>query len=273
VARIDDAGRGAETTPPRPAVLADVDAAQGPVQADATSPPDPPSPAAETKAGRGKSLPLWQEVLVLLVTALVLAVVVKTFFVQAFFIPSGSMEPALNVNDRILVQKVSYWTGDVERGDIVVFDDPGGWLSAAEQLKPANGVQRALEVFGLFPTGGHLVKRVIGIGGDHVRCCNRDGDVVVNGVALDEAYLPKGMNPSDTPFNERVPAGDLWVMGDNRDFSSDSRSHTGGPGGGFVPEDNVTGKVWAIVWPSSRLELIDRPEVFDSTAFDAKPAP
>ncbi|MBA2456341.1 MAG: signal peptidase I [Nocardioidaceae bacterium] len=218
-------------------------------------------------------MPLWQEVLVLLVTALVLAVVVKTFFVQAFFIPSGSMEPALNVNDRILVQKVSYWTGDVERGDIVVFDDPGGWLSAAEQLKPANGVQRALEVFGLFPTGGHLVKRVIGIGGDQVVCCNRNDDVVVNGVALDEAYLPKGINPSDTEFDVTVPAGHLWVMGDNRDFSSDSRSHTGGPGGGFVPEDNVTGKVWAIVWPSSRLELIDRPEVFDRTAFDAKPAP
>jgi signal peptidase I len=225
-------------------------------------------PPARRRRSKRKSLPWWQEMLVLLGTALVLAVVVKTFFVQAFYIPSGSMEPTLNVNDRILVQKVSYWNGDVHRGDIVVFDDPGGWLGQEAQVQPHNTVQRALELFGLFPTGGHLVKRVIGVEGDHVRCCDRHGDIVVNGVPLDESYLPKRVHPSDSDFDVTVPEDHLWVMGDNRGASSDSRAHTGAPGAGFVAVDDVVGKVWAIVWPGSRLRLVDRPEVFDDAALD-----
>ncbi len=265
MARVEDDGRGSETPPPRSSVSSEVAGPPGVTTRRGSS-------AAEPGARKRKNLPWWQEVLVLLVTALVLAVVVKTFFVQAFYIPSGSMEPTLNVNDRILVQKVSYWAGDVHRGDIVVFDDPGGWLAKEEQVQAHNLLQRTLERFGLFPTGGHLVKRVIGIGGDHVRCCDRRGDIVVNGVALDEDYLPRLTNPSDTDFDVTVPPDRLWVMGDNRAFSSDSRAHTGAPGGGFVPADDVVGKVWAVVWPGSRLQLVQRPDVFDNAALDEVPA-
>lgn len=216
-----------------------------------------------------KSLPLWQEVIVLLGLALVLAIVVKVFFVQAFFVPSVSMEPTFVQQDRILVQKWSYWAGDVERGDIVVFDDPGGWLAARESQQPSNLVQRGLEAFGLYPTGGHLVKRVIGVAGDQVECCDAQGRVSVNGVALDETgYLMPGVRPSEQTFEVEVPDDALWVMGDNRPQSGDSRLHLGDPGGGFVPVDGVVGKVWAIVWPFGRTEILDRPDVFADPALD-----
>ena len=148
-------------------------------------------PKSSSKGRRKKPLPVWQEVILLLVTAFVLALVVKTFFVQAFYIPSGSMEPTLQVDDKILVQKISYWTGEIKRGDIAVFDDPGGWLRQGQGNAPRNVVQQGLEMVGLYPSGGHLVKRVIGIGGDTVKCCNRAGMIVVNGVALKEDYLPE----------------------------------------------------------------------------------
>jgi len=221
-------------------------------------------------AHRRKSLPLWQEVILLLGLALVLAIVVKAFFVQAFFVPSVSMEPTFVKQDRILVEKWSYWSGDVERGDIVVFDDPGGWLGPAESQQPSNLAQQALEAFGLYPTGGHLVKRVIGVAGDEVRCCNAKGQIVVNGVALDESdYLMPGVRPSEQTFDVEVPEDSLWVMGDNRPQSGDSRLHIGAPGGGFVPVDGVVGKVWAIVWPPDRTEILDKPEIFDDPALDA----
>lgn len=217
------------------------------------------------RSSKRTSLPLWQETLILLVTALVLAVVVKTFFVQAFYIPSGSMEPTLEINDRILVEKVSYWSGDIERGDVVVFDDPGGWLDPTQSEQPHNAVQRALEIFGLFPTGGHLVKRVIGVGGDRITCCDQEGRLRVNGTALSEPYLedPKA-SPED--FEVRVPPGHLWVMGDNRANSADSRAHMGEPGGGFLPVEDVLGRAWVVVWPWERVGTIDDPATFDSLA-------
>ncbi len=204
-----------------------------------------------------KALPLWQEALLLLVSALVLALLVKTFLVQAFYIPSGSMETTLDTNDRILVQKVSYWTGDVERGDIVVFDDPDGWLGPGDGQPAVHGVQRALSLIGLYPTGGHLVKRVIGVGGDRVQCCDSQGLISVNGEPVDETYLPRRMAPSLSPFDVTLPADKLWVMGDNRPGSSDSRAHLGTPGGGFVPTEDVVGRVWTVVWPWSRLQVVD----------------
>jgi signal peptidase I len=202
----------------------------------------------------------------LLGIALLLAVVIKALFMQAFYIPSGSMNDTLVFNDRILVQKVSYWGGgEPARGDIVVFSDPGGWLDASQGPRPGNPITKGLEFVGLFPTGGHLVKRVIAVGGDTVQCCDKQGRVSVNGTALKErAYLAPGTRPSLTTFKQKVPEGYLWVMGDNRAESADSRVHLGDPGGGFVPVDNVVGKVFAVVWPLGHFKLVERPQTFEA---------
>lgn len=232
---------------------------------------DAPFPDRARKRGSKKpkkSLPLWQETTLLLVIALGLAVVIKMFFIQAFYIPSPSMEPEFIKNDRILVQKMSYWgDGTPQRGDIVVFKDPGDWLSAAESSPPKNAVIKVLERVGLYPTGGHLVKRVIGVGGDRVVCCDADGRVTVNGTPLhEESYLPKGTKPSLTKFDVRVKPGHLWLMGDNRGDSWDSRGHMGSPGGGFVADNLVVGKVFALVWPWNRAEWVRRPATFNDVA-------
>jgi signal peptidase I len=222
-----------------------------------------------TRTRRSRSVPFWAETLLLLVAALLVSAVVKTFFVQMFFVPSGSMRPLFVDDDRIVVQKVSYWAGEVHRGDVVVFDDPGGrWLgpAGAPRLTP---VQRTLSAVGLYPTGGHLVKRVIGVGGDRVVCCDGRNRITVNGVPLSErSYIARGADPSDRPFDVTVPEGRLWVMGDNRSNSEDSRFHQQLPGGGTVPEDGVVGKVWAIVWPLGRAHLVHRPSTFDDPRLD-----
>jgi signal peptidase I len=209
-----------------------------------------------------KHLPVWQESILLVVTALLMAVIVKGFFLQAFYIPSQSMEPGLLVNDKILVQKVSYWFGSPHRGDVVVFDDPGGWLGQAETITAHNPVQKGLELIGLFPTGGHLIKRVVGVGGDRVVCCDSAGRLSVNGTALDESYLMGGAPMDGQKFDVEVPDGHLWVMGDNRGNSADSRVHLGDPGGGFVAEEQVVGKAWLRVWPLNRMGLVRDPDTF-----------
>lgn len=212
-----------------------------------------------------RHMPVWQESILLVVTALIMAVIVKGLFVQAFYIPSQSMEPALHVNDKILVQKVSYWFGSPHRGDVVVFDDPGGWLGPGDATVARNPVQRGLELIGLFPTGGHLIKRVIGVGGDRVVCCDARGRLTVNGTSLDEPYLLSEPGPTgDQKFDVKVPDGHLWVMGDNRGNSADSRVHTGDPGGGFVDADEVVGKAWVRVWPMNRLAVIRDPNAFSA---------
>ena len=203
----------------------------------------------------------WQESLLLLVLALVTSIVVKTFFAQMFFVPSASMRPELMEDDRILVEKISTWDGEVERGEVVVFQDPGGWLGATPE---PTGAQALLSLVGLYPDGGHLVKRVIAVGGDTVACCGRRGRLTVNGQPLDEkAYLHRDVAPSQRDFEVVVPDDAVWVMGDNRSNSQDSRFHMNDPGRGAVPVENVVGKVWAIVWPTDRLEELDIPGTFE----------
>jgi signal peptidase I len=224
-----------------------------------------PDGAAEASSAprKRKHLPASLEAVVLLALALLLALGIKTFLVQMFFVPSESMEPLFIKNDRIMVEKWSYWGAPVQRGDVVVFADRDHWLAPAPPLNP---VQKALSTIGLYPTGGHLVKRVIGIGGDRVACCDAKGRVTVNGRPLDEgAYVKKGSRPSDRPFSVRVPKGRLWVMGDNRSNSEDSRFHRNLPGNGSIAESAVVGKVWAIVWPISRWDHIETPDTFGRT--------
>ena len=212
--------------------------------------------------GERKRMSWWQETFLLLAVALVTSVLVKALFVQMFFVPSASMRPELIEDDRILVEKISSWDGQVERGDVVVFEDPGGWLGATPE---PTGLQEFLSLIGLYPEGGHLVKRVVALGGDRVACCNRGGRITVNGTPLrEEDYLRKGVSPSDRRFDVTVPADAVWVMGDNRSNSQDSRFHLADPGQGSVPLDNVVGRVWAIVWPRERMELLRSPAGYES---------
>lgn len=238
-----------ERTPSRPAVTED---------------PEPADSRSSARRRQDNQLPLWQELILLLGIALVLAVVIKAFFMQAFYIPSGSMNDTLVQNDRILVEKPSYWGGgSPERGDIVVFSDPGGWLDPTDERTANSPVAKSLEFFGLYPTGGHLVKRVIGVGGDEVACCDEAGRVTVNGVPLNEkSYLAPGEQPSLIDFDVKIQPGFLWVMGDNRSNSADSRVHLGDPGGGMVPVGDVVGKVFAVVWPAGNAKVVRRPATF-----------
>ncbi len=226
------------------------------------------------------ALPLWLESILLLGFALLLAVGVKTFFLQAFYIPSQSMEPGLVENDRILVQKVSYWGGDSpQRGDVVVFKDPGGWLNSVDSATPDNLVIKAMSKIGLYPTGGHLVKRVIGVGGDTVTCCDDQGRLMVNGEPIDEPYIrmPDAgcAGPMVTQCGEDwssgvIPEGHVFVMGDNRAWSADSSHHLCKPsetdcvgGDAYVPVDLVVGKVFVLLWPASHFTWIGTADAFE----------
>ncbi len=209
-----------------------------------------------------RHIPVWQESILLVVIAVLMAIVVKAFLVQAFYIPSGSMEPTMVENDKLLVQKVSYWRGDVQRGDIVVFEDPGGWLPPEDAGGAGNVAQQLLEKVGLFPGGGHLIKRVIGVGGDTVVCCS-DGKLTVNGTKIDEPYLFDETSTAQTPFDVAVPEGRLWVMGDNRGNSSASPQHMTDPGRGTIAESSVVGRAWLRLWPLGRAGFIDGTSSFD----------
>ncbi len=228
-----------------------------------------------------RTLPIWAETGVLLVLAVVLALIIKTFFVQAFYIPSSSMRPGLVVDDRILVQKVSYWFGGTpQRGDAVVFDDPGGWLGPDEDAPPTSLLTSGLARIGLYPTGGHLVKRVVGVAGDVIECCDDEGHLMVNGVAVDETgfiahqTLCAGPMPGGGACDWTagpVPEGELFVMGDNRSQSADSSVRLCpadprgcDPAGAYVPVDLVVGKVAAIAWPPGHASVLSRPDAYDA---------
>ena len=216
-----------------------------------------------------------REIAGILIASILVSLFIKTFVVQAFFGPSGSMEPTLHgctgcLNDRLLVNKQTSLMGGVHRGDVVVFRDPGGWLPQSTASASPNRAHEALVFIGLAPTSNenNLVKRVIGVGGDTVE--GRGGKVYVNGSELNEPYVFPGDTPSPTDFRVTVPADSLWVMGDHRSDSSDSRSHRADTGKGFIPVGDVVGRAFVIVWPLGRAGGLERPATFDRWATDGR---
>ncbi|WP_425470070.1 signal peptidase I [Streptomyces tateyamensis] len=221
---------------------------------------------AKRAARRGRRS-LLRELPIIAVVALLIALALKTFFVQVFVIPSGSMEQTIQIGDRVLVDKLTPWFGSTpHRGDVVVFKDPGGWLENEHRTSTdgplARGVKEAFGYVGLLPSDNEqdLIKRVIGVGGDTVVCCDPQGRITVNGTPIAEPYLAPGNPPSRNPFRVTVPQGRLWVMGDHRDLSADSRYHMDQPGGGTVPVENLIGRAFMIAWPLGRWQSISRPD-------------
>lgn len=181
----------------------------------------------------------------------VLVALIRAFLVQSFVIPSGSMEPTLMVGDRVLVSRIDYRGGSVQRGDVVVFDGSGVFdPEPAPARSTLAGVGRGIaKAFGVPVGSKDYVKRVIGLPGDRVVCCDAEQRITVNGTPLTEPYVAPDDTPSDVRFDITVPEGRLWVMGDHRSDSADSRAHLGDPGGGMVPLTNVVGRVVAVWWP------------------------
>src|ERR1700722_11669354 len=267
---------------PRPQQDAGRPAGAGPDSGEPPGPDEGPEPARSRPARS-----LLVELPVLIVAALVIALVVKSFVVQAFFIPTGSMQNTLEIGDKVLVNKLVYHFRGIEPGDIVVFDGDGTWNAAPAEAAAGSAPARLYDdtigklfssVRDLFGTPlGQVdyVKRVIGVPGDHVRCCTAQGLVTVNGVPLHEqSYLYPGNAANSAPpgipahFNVTVPPGYLWVLGDHRDVSDDSRGHEADPGGGMVLEREVIGRAFVIVWPPSRWQILRIPATFGQPGVD-----
>ncbi len=195
----------------------------------------------------------FRDLLLILLIGCTASFILKTFLVRTFYIPSQSMENTLRVNDRIMVNQLVPGLADLRHGDIVVFEDPGGWLNVRSEpdMNPARWLLQAIG-FVAMDSDNHLVKRVIGLPGDHVECCNALGQLMVNGVAVEEPYLslPTADSPaSGVEFDVVVPEDSLWVMGDSRYRSADSRFNMRPPSNGFVPYDRVIGRAFLVNWP------------------------
>lgn len=235
---------------------------------------DTPDEPASAPAGKRRKH-FWRELLVIVVVAAVLTLVVKAFVAQVYKIPTGSMENTLQINDRVLVNKLVYHFRSIDRGDIVVFSGQDSW--GPDAPPPSNnGFVRlwddVLSDIGLQSSQTYYIKRVIGLPGDKVACCT-DGKVTVNGVPLTEtSYLYPGDAPSFPFKTVTVPAGHLWVMGDHRGDSDDSRYHNSDQGGGAIPENEVVGRAFLIIWPPSQFRDLPIPSTFDQAALHAGPA-
>jgi signal peptidase I len=246
----------------------------------------PPAEGSESAAGpesgagpaAGRRKKSWRLLMTIVVSAIILMLLIKAFVVQVYRIPSASMEDTLLTGDRVLVNKLVYHFRGIDRGDIVVFSGQGSWgttTGAPDPAPPSNPVLRAVDGvladIGVYSTQTYYIKRVIGLPGDHVACCT-NGKMTVNGVPLDEtSYLFPGAGPSDRPFNVTVPPGRLWVMGDNRAISDDSREHlfSGYPKDGTVPENEVAGRAFLIIWPLSQFGDLPIPATFQQAALHA----
>lgn len=195
--------------------------------------------------------------------ALIIAFVIKTFLIRGFYIPSGSMENTLQVNDRVFINVAGSYFNDPKRGDVVVFKDSQGWIPSGQ--KSSNPISDGLTFVGILPdtSSNYLVKRVIGLPGDTVES-DGSGKIKVNGVEITEPYLHPGSNPSDIPFKVTVPEGKYFMMGDHRDNSADSRFHIA-DGHAFIPRDDIAGTVFVIAWPLNHFGMLDdEKKVFDS---------
>jgi len=237
-----------------------------------TTEEETPRVSATRRQRRNRGVKLFlRDVVLIFLAAIIISVGIKTFLVRSFYIPSGSMQATLQIDDRIIVNELVPNLIPLEHGDVVVFRDPGGWLTPRVQPQQnwfVSSVDWVLSVVGLSApdSNDHLIKRVIGLPGDKVECCNTFGQMSVNGVPLEEPYLqlPSGVTKvSGTDFSVTVPKESLWVMGDNRYDSADSRYNTDKPGKGFVPVENVVGKAFLVSWPIQHWSWLDNyPTVF-----------
>jgi signal peptidase I len=204
-----------------------------------------------------------RELPVIVVAALIVSILVKTFLIHFFYIPSGSMENTLQVGDRIAVNKFGALFTDIKRGEVVVFADPDNWLGSSDNSGNSgiSGViKTGLITVGVLPDPAKqfLIKRVVGVGGDNVICCDKSGKLQVNGVSITEPYIYTGDKPSETKFNVQVPNGFIWVMGDHRSASADSRFHPDSANNGMVPMSKVVGRAVFIVWPVTNLGFMPK---------------
>ncbi|MFF8331816.1 signal peptidase I [Streptomyces cacaoi] len=278
--------RGPRSVPPRqPGAPAGADG-HGPAYEGPGESRDEGQAAPTRRAGQGRAdrrraakrikrrrrLSATKEIPILIGVAILIALVLKTFLVQAFVIPSGSMEQTIRVGDRVLVDKLTPWFGSrPERGDVIVFEDPGGWLDEEHKPKkdPPFGIKQGKEFLtfiGLLPSDDQqdLIKRVVGVGGDTVACCNDQGRITVNGHPLNEPYVHPGNEPSRIKFKVKVPQGRVFVLGDHRANSGDSRYHMREPHQGTISEDLVVGRAVVIAWPFDHWRRLEEPKTFAS---------